>query len=363
MDHPTGYQPPPPFSCTYSPQIPELLHQLNCTLAISTYQAGKVILISAKDQNSLVQLPRTFNKAMGIAIQGNKMALAAKQEVILLANDPGLAAFYPKQPHTYDAIFIPQATYYTGQVDMHDIDFGTEGIWAVNTSFSCLCLISDEYHFIPRWQPTFISALASEDRCHLNGMAMLNGQPKYVTALGQYDTVQGWRATITTGGLVMDVDSSEVVIRDLPMPHSPRMINGQLYMLLSASGEIIAADPEKGSYQVIRKLDGFVRGMAYYRDYLFVGLSKLRQNSSTFIDLPIAQKADYAGVTIIHLPTGAVAGEIRYQASVDEIYDIQILPDMHRPGILNTETDMFRKALSIPGTSFWADDRTENPGD
>lgn len=345
--------PPPPFSMTCTPQVPELLHKLGCTLAISTYQAGKVIFISAKDQNNLVQLPRNFDKAMGIALKGDKMALAARQEIIILVNSPGLAAHYPKQPGTYDSFFIPQATYFTGMVDMHDIDFGDEGIWGINTSFSCLCLIDENYHFIPKWQPSFITDLVSEDRCHLNGLTVVDGKPKYVTALGSGNTAQSWRDNIVSGGLLIDVETKEHLIEGLAMPHSPRMINGDLYMLCSASGEIIKANPENGTYDVVNRVDGFVRGLAYHQDYLFVGLSKLRQNSSTFKHLDIAKKANQAGIAIYHLPTGALVGAINYLTSVDEIYDVQILPGIRRGGILNTQTEWFRRALSIPGATFW----------
>ena len=348
--------PPPPFSLTCTPQVPELLHNLGCTIAISTYQAGKVIFISAKDANNLVQLPRNFDKAMGIALKGDKMALAARQEILILVNSPDLAWYYPKQPQTYDSFFIPQAAYFTGMVDMHDIDFGDEGIWGINTSFSCLCLIDDNYHFIPKWQPKFITELASEDRCHLNGLTVVDGKPKYVTALGSGNTPQSWRENIVGGGLLIDVDSSEHLLEGLAMPHSPRMINGNLYLLLSATGEIIKVDPEAGKYEVVNKIDGFVRGLAHYQDYLFVGLSKLRQNSSTFKHLSIAKKANQAGIAIYHLPTGAFVGAINYLASVDEIYDVQILPEIRRAGILNTQTDWFRRALAIPGATFWGQD-------
>ena len=355
---PNSPTPPPPFSMTYTPQVAELLHQLGCTIAISTYQAGKLVFISAKDEEKLVQLPRNFNKAMGIALSGNKLALAAKHEVMVLVNSSELAWHYPKQPETYDALFVPQASYYTGLVDMHDIDFGTEGIWGVNTVFSCLCLMDTSYHFVPKWQPKFISKLAGEDRCHLNGLAMVSGKPKYVTALGTTDYAQGWRENITGGGVLIDVDSKETIAGNLAMPHSPRIFNNKLYMVLSASGEIVEVDPQTGTMNVIRKIDGFVRGLGYYKDYLFVGLSKIRQNSSTFKDLPISKKALYSGIAIIHAPTGAMVGEIKYNTSVDEIYDVQIIPGIRRPGILNTDNDMFRMALSIPGSTFWA-----KPGD
>jgi len=347
-------QPPSPFSCNFTPNIPELLNQMNCTIAISTYQAGKVIFISAKNNEELIQLPRTFNKAMGIALQGDKMAVATKDEVIVLVNSAGLANSYPKQPGVYDGLFMPRAAFYTGQIDIHDLHWGEEGLWAVNTSFSCLVLINEEYSFIPRWRPAFISGLASEDRCHLNGMAMQNGKTVYVTSFGDGDKPQSWRDNITKTGIVIDISTGETILRDLPMPHSPRLYNGKLYLLLSATGEVVCAEPESGKYEVVSNLSGFVRGMAKYGDYLFVGLSRLRKNSSTFRHLSIADKALNAGIKILHLPTGGYVGEIIYRSTVDEIYDVQIIPDMKRPGILNTYRDDYRKGLSVPGTTYWA---------
>jgi uncharacterized protein (TIGR03032 family) len=346
----------PPFSCSYSPNIPELLLQLRCTLAISTYQAGKVVFVSPKpDGEGLVQLPRTFKKAMGIALEGPKMAIATMDEVLVLANSPELAAFYPKQPQTYDALYMPRAAFFTGPVDIHDLDYGKDGqLFAVNTSFSCLIKIDDNYSFTPIWQPPFISRLASEDRCHLNGMALLDGAPKYVTAFGTGDTMQSWREGVATNGIVMDVESNEFVARDLPMPHSPRLFDGQLYLLLSATGELARVDLQTGKYEVAHKINGFVRGLARYGDYLFIGLSRLRKNSSTFAKLKIADVSNQAGIAVVHLPTGAFVGEIKYHMSVDEIYDVQVLPGVLRPGILNTDKPEYKMGLSTPSATYWA---------
>lgn len=350
-------QPPPPFSCVNSPNLPELLYQLQCTLIISTYQAGKVIFISAKDTENIVQLPRNFNKAMGIALHEDKMGIATQDEVIVLANAPGLAPKYPRKPNTYDAFFVPRATYYTGQVDLHDLHFGNQGLWGVNTSFSCVTLIDSNYSFTPKWQPHFIDQMVSEDRCHLNGLAMQDGEPLYVSALGNGNTHQSWRDNIVKGGILMHMPDNEIVLQGLAMPHSPRIYDGKLYMLLSASGELICADLQKGTYDVVTQLKGFVRGMARHGDYLFIGLSKLRQNSSTFKHLDIAKIANVAGVVVIHLPTGAQVASLMYQSSVDEIYDIQILPDAIRPGILNPYTDYHKRSLSIPSGTYWAVDK------
>ncbi|MEO8413986.1 MAG: TIGR03032 family protein [Ginsengibacter sp.] len=346
--------PPPPFTCTYTPNVPELLTQLNCSLAITTYQAGKLIFLSPDGLNAMRQLPRDFDKAMGLAIRNNRMALAIKEEIVVFSNVPQLAIDYPTKPNFYDAFFVPRASYYTGSVDIHDLDWDIDGnLWAVNTLFSCLVTIDDTCSFQPHWMPPFIKTLEAGDLCHLNGMAMVDRKPKYVSLFGQTNTTKGWRNGVETDGVIMDIESNEVVAQSLPMPHSPRWFNGQLYSLLSATGQLVRIDIATGKYDVVTQMKGFVRGMAKRRDYLFIGLSKLRQNASTFRDLAISKEAIYCGVEIIHLPTGANVGNIRYQQSVEEIYDVQVLPDFFRPGILNHTSAIHRLALHTTGAVFW----------
>jgi len=343
-----------PFSCTFSPQLPELLLKLNCSIAITTYQAGKLIFISPADENNLTMLPRTFSKPMGCHVEGDKMVLAVKDEVLFFENAKELAVHYPNKKDTYDSLFVPRATFYTGNVDMHDIALGKDGIWAINTSFSCLCQVTGNYNFIPRWKPPFITELASEDRCHLNGMVMVNGKPKYVTALGTSNTPQGWREHIINGGVLLDVETNEVILDKLPMPHSPMLYKGELYLLLSATGEIIRVNIQEKKYEVIKKLNGYCRGMDIYGDYMFVAMSKLRKNSSTFAKLSFAENADSAGIKIIHLPTKALTMELKYETSVDEIYSLKVLANTIRPNILNTTNPIHKYSLSIPGQTFWA---------
>lgn len=348
-------QPPPPFSCNFSPNTPELLQQLGITVAISTYQAGKVIFISATDSENLIQLPRNFKKAMGMAIGRNKMAIAVQDEVIVLTNSPELAKTYPPKPNTYDGLFLPRATYYTGHVDLHDLEWSGDELLAVNTRFSCLAKIDTNYSFTPIWKPYFISKLTPDDRCHLNGMALDQGKPKYVSALGKTDTAEGWRPDKAHGGVIMDVEKNEIVIDELAMPHSPRIYDGALYCLLSALGQLIKIDVAKGSYEVKHQFEGYVRGMAKHGDYLFIGLSKIRKKSSSFGDLPIAEKSLKCGVEILHFPSMSKVAQIQYLTSVEELYDVKILEGMRRPNVLGTMKDDFRKALVIPdGQTFWA---------
>lgn len=342
-----------PFSCSFTPNLPELLSKLNCTIVITTFQAGKVIFISPKNEEELVQLPRSFKRPMGLTTKDDKMAIATHHEIIVLKNAPNLAHNYPNKQGVYDALYMPRANYFTGGVDIHDLHWGNQGLWAVNTSFSSLCLIDDNYSFTPKWQPPFISELAGEDRCHLNGLAMENGEPTYITSLGKGDTPQAWRSNIVKGGLLMHIPSNEIILEGLAMPHSPRIFDGKLYVLLSAKEQLICVNPQTGKYEVVAAIPGFVRGMAKHGDFLFIGTSKLRKNSSTFKHLDIAEKAAVAGITVLHLPTGTIMAKLTYHASVDEIYDIQVLPNIVRPNIINTYQETHFKALHIPEKTYW----------
>jgi len=342
-----------PFSCSFTPNLPELLTKLNCTIVITTFQAGKVIFISPKNEEELVQLPRSFKRPMGLTTKGDKMAIATHHEIIVLKNSPNLAFNYPSKQGVYDALYMPRANYFTGGVDIHDLHWGKQGLWAVNTSFSSLCLIDDNYSFTPKWQPPFISQLEGEDRCHLNGLAMENGAPTYITSLGKGDTPQAWRANIVKGGLLMHIPSNEIILEGLAMPHSPRIFDGKLYVLLSAKQQLICVDTQTGKYEVVAHIPGFVRGMAKHGDFLFIGTSKLRKNASTFQQLDITEKAAVAGVTVLHLPTGVIMAKLTYHASVDEIYDIQVLPNIVRPNIINTYQETHFKAVHIPEKTYW----------
>jgi len=345
-------QPLPPFSCTFSPTAPEILHGLNATIAISTYQAGKVIFISAQDKEHLVQLPRNFEKPMGIAIADDKMAIATSNSVLILRNAKRMAINYPKLPKTYDALYLPRAQYFTGETDIHDLHWVQNKLWAVNTRFSCLATIDDTNSFTPQWKPYFIIKSEPTDQCHLNGVAFLHDKPKYVTALGVSSEAGGWRTHKATSGILMDVESNTILVKDLPMPHSPRIIDDQLYWLHSATGDVVRMT-KPGGYEIVKSLDGFVRGMDRIGDYLFIGLSKLRETSQAFQNLPVSKKSIYSGIVILYIPKMSLAGYIKYENNVDEIYDVRILPGLNRPGLLNPEKDQQVMAITTPEEDYW----------
>ena len=346
-------QPLPPFSCTFSPTVPDILHGLNATIAITTYQAGKVIFISAQDKDHLIQLPRNFEKPMGLALQEEKLAIATQDAVLVFGNAAKMAPNYPKQKNTYDSLFLPRAQYFTGNNDIHDLHWEGETLWAVNTRFSCLATIDHHYSFTPQWKPAFIDKMEPLDQCHLNGVAFEHQKPRYVTALGATTEASGWRPNKAHGGVLIDVAENSILAKDLPMPHSPRLFDGDLYALHSATGDLVKIDRSTGKFEILKSLDGFVRGMDKLGDYLFVGLSKLRETSQAFQNLPVSKKSIYCGVVILYMPKMSLAGYIKYENNVEEIYDVKILPGLRRPGLVTPQRQEV-SAIHTPTEDYWA---------
>jgi uncharacterized protein (TIGR03032 family) len=342
-----------PFSCVATPDFVCLLHELRASIVISTYQAGKVIFLSPKNDRDLIQFPRSFKKAMGIALSEQKLAIATQNEVVVYSNSPGQAKQYPKKPNVYDALYIPRATYYTGELDIHDIHFTTNGLLAVNTRFSCVSAIDDNFSFMEVWRPSFISELQPGDYCHLNGMVVVNDKPKYLTALGSTNSAKGWRTTKANGGILIDADSQEFILNGLPMPHSPRLYKEGLFVLLSATGELARVDIGKQSYEVVYRFNGFVRGMDRIGDFLFIGLSKLRTTSASFGDLPIAAHSPMSGVAVFHLPSGKLVAQLKYETSVEEIYEVKVLQNSIRPSIMSIGKNDHDGVITVPDGVFW----------
>ncbi len=343
-----------PFSCTHSSNLPDILQKLNCSLALSTYQAGKVVILSALNTERLILLPRTFTKPMGIAADRSRLAVATSAEVVVFNNASRMSANYPAQPNTYDALYLPRAIYFTGEVDIHDLHWTGDTLTAVNTRFSCLARIDHRYSFTPLWKPYFISRVTPEDRCHLNGVALENDQPRFATALGITDTPEGWRKNRGTGGVILDIPSNTPVAEGLAMPHSPRIYDGQLYVLASATGCLLCVDPTSGKTDTVTSLDGFVRGMDKLGDYVFIGLSQIRKKPGTFQDLPVSNKSVFCGVVVVHLPSANVVAWLRFEDTVEEIYDVRIMHGMRRPGLVNFEKKAYRMALTTPDEDYWA---------
>jgi uncharacterized protein (TIGR03032 family) len=330
------------------------------SLAVTTYQANKVALLGWNGRQVTLVM-REFSKPMGLAATGSRLALACRDQVFMFANVPALAHDY-LQPGQYDALYLPRTAYLTGELNTHDVAFGTDGLWLVNTRFSCLSILSDTYSFIPCWHPRFVSQLTPDDRCHLNGLGMQGGQPKYVTALGETNDPHGWRPNKARGGILIDVAANQVVLRDLSMPHSPRWHLDRWWLLNSGTGELWSLDPDRGQHTVVTVLPSFVRGLCFVGPYAVVGMSRIREKH-IFGDLPVQDRFDklICGLAVIDLRTGRQTGQLEFTEGCTEVYDVQFLPGLLRPTILNLEKEASRQAITAPDFCYWLRPNAEVP--
>jgi uncharacterized protein (TIGR03032 family) len=342
------------IACAATDGFQEWMRTAGGVVAITTYQAGKVAMLGWNGAQASLLL-RHFNKPLGLAVHGSRMALATRHEVLLLADAPMLAPEFAENDYgRYDSLFLPRTSYFTGDVNAHDVAFGVDGLWLVNTRFSCLAAVSHDYSFVPRWKPKFISQIAPEDRCHLNGVAMREGRPKYVTALGETDVVGGWRARKADGGIVVDVESGETIFRGLSMPHSPRLYDGALWVLNSGLGELWCIDPVHGTHGVVCALPGYLRGLCFVGPYALIGLCQIREQH-IFGGLPVQSRFPklQCGLAVVDLRSGSVVGFFEFTAGCTEVYEVAFIPGVQRPMILNSSQEESRQAMTAPEFSYW----------
>ena len=319
----------------HSDLFPRLLEQAACSLLISTYQAGQLIAVGVADGQLNFSF-RRFDQAMGIALGADRLAVGGKEEIWSLRAHSEIApAIEPRG--RFDQCWLPRSSTVTGAIQCHEMAWGSTNsgeaeLWVVNTLFSCLAGIDSRYSFVPRWRPPFISELAAQDRCHLNGLAMRDGTPTFVTVMAPTDEPHGWRAVRNDSGAVLDVSSGEAVTVGLSMPHSPRWHENTLFVLNSGCGRLESVDPATGHRESVAALPGYARGLALYRGLAFVGLSKIRE-TATFGGAPIAAHHDQlkCGIGIIELATGDTVATMQFANGVEEIFDVQVVPGTRCP--------------------------------
>lgn len=332
----------PAVTFVHSSNFPEILDRLGMTLALTTYQAGKLCFLSSY-QGRLRLLMRTYNRAMGLFAHPSGLLLGTNNQVWSFVKAPHLLPlYYPEQK--YDNLFMPQTAYVTGAVAIHDLFLLEKDICFVNTLFSCVARVSNRHSFVPLWQPPFITRLMPEDRCHLNGIALQNGRLRYAVALGSTNHAAGWRENKASGGCVIDVPTGEIVYQGLSMPHSPRLYENKLWLLNSGHGELGVLDQD--SWQPVTELPGFLRGLAMQGGYAFVGLSKAREKA-TFGDTPISDKKLQCGVQVIRASTGAVEAWLEFQTGIEEIYDVQFIPDCRHAFVLGFQKEDINRVFNF----------------
>jgi uncharacterized protein (TIGR03032 family) len=347
----------PPLRSAHTSNFGPLLEELKVSLLVSTYQAGKLVVLRS-DAGVINTHFCGFNVPMGVACDGDRLAVGTAQEVWEFHNVPAVARKL-EPAGKYDACFMPRGSHVTGNVQIHEMAWvpGEEAgadptLCFVNTRFSCLCTLHQNYSFVPLWLPPFITALAPEDRCHLNGMGLRDGKVRYATALGATDTPGGWRADKKAGGILMDVPSGAIIAAGLSMPHSPRWHGGQLWVLDSGNGGVALVDEATGRLERVASLPGFTRGFDIFGRFAFIGLSQVRE-TAVFSGIAIAEQPERScGVWVLDLVTGQIVAFLRFEDALQEIFAVQVLPGRRFPDVINDNQVLLRDSFLLPDASL-----------
>lgn len=343
--------PEPWLEVLASRDLPGWLRSQRISLALSTYQTGKLFLIGVKTDGRLSVFERNFQRCLGLWSAGSTLWMTSLFQIWRLENVLG-----PGDDHQgYDALYVPRVGHTTGDLDTHDIAVEASGrVVFANTKFNCLATLDERHSFAPLWRPSCVTRLVAEDRCHLNGVALVDGRVRYTTLVGQSDVVDGWRDQRRHGGCVLEVPSGQVVCAGLSMPHSPRWYRDRLWLHNSGTGEFGTIDLARGAFEPLCFCPGYLRGLAFVDRYAIVTLSKARHDQ-TFTGLTLDDRLREknaearCGVQIIDLTTGETAHWLRIDGVVSELYDVAVLAGVQRPMALGFKNDDIQRLITAAG--------------
>jgi len=333
-----------------SGHFPEWLATAGISLVFTTYQTNRLFFVGLTPDGRLSGFERLFDRPMGLHASPDRLTMATRYQMRELVNVLPDGATH----EGYDRVYVPRRTHVTGALDAHDVHRAPNGeILFVNTRYSCLARPSNTHSFRPVWKPPFLSELVPEDRCHLNGLATDGaGRPRFVTAVSRSDVAAAWRDRREDGGIVIDVETGDIVADGLSMPHSPRLYEGDLYLVQAGSGELGRIDRATGAFDPIAFCPGYGRGLAFHDGYALVGLSKPRRSRAfqgLALDDALASKDvdPKCGLFVVELSTGRTAHWMEFTSIIEEIYDVQVLPGVRRPMALGFKSDEIQRFITV----------------
>lgn len=331
-----------------SPGFPTWLAENQVSLGLTTYQTGKLFLLGLNPEGRLAVHERTFNRCMGLWGNGQSLWMSSLYQLWRFENVLQSGGQY--QGH--DRLYVPKVGFTTGDIDVHDVASTDNGVAFACTRFNCLATLHEVDSFLPLWKPYFISEIAPEDRCHLNGMAVDQGKPCFVTVVSSSNVAEGWREQRRDGGMLIDVGRNEAVVEGLSMPHSPRVYQNQIWLLNSGEGYFGRVDRAKGTFERLTFCPGYLRGLCFVGDYAVVGLSRPRHDR-TFGGLRLEEelsnrKAEaVCGLLVIDLHRGEAVHWLRFEGMVTELYDVIALPGVIRPMALGFKSDEIQRLITL----------------
>ena len=339
----------PKIELSTSSMFPGWLAGQRMSIVLTTYQTAKLFLIGLQPNGRLSIFERTLERVMGMHATAQSIHVSTLYQIWRFHNMLKSGETF----EGYDALYVPRESRVTGNIDVHDMSMDGDGrLVFVNTLFNCLATTDDVHNFVPVWRPPWISKMVPEDRCHLNGLAMRDGKPRYATAVSRSDVHDAWRDKRQGSGVAIDVESNEVICTGLSMPHSPRWYKDTLWLIDSGTGFFGRVDLDKGEFEPLTFLPGFARGLTFSGDYAIVGLSDRRENR-TFQDLDLEENLKArdtetrCGLHIIDLKTFDAPHWLRFSGIVKELYDVGVLPGVIRPMAIGFKSDEIRRYISF----------------
>lgn len=338
------------FASQHTESFAEFLHQAGVSLAISSCDAGQLVLIRPTAGGINTHFV-AMGKPMGIAVdRTQRLTVGDGHRIEFYRNLPAVAGKLGEAG--VDAVYLHRGTHVSGDIDIHEIGYDSESqLWLVNTRMSCLCTLAADFSFVPRWKPAFISHYDLLDRCHLNGLAFRDGKPRYVSMLGCADEPGSWRRNKSEGGLIIDIDDDSIIANELCMPHSPRWHDDKLWFLASGEGSLnrINADGHK---ERVAELPGFTRGLDFVGRYALVGLSRVRE-TAVFAGLPLTRRESerHCGIYLVDTQSCRITGFLHFTGDIGEIFSVQCLP--HRmPVVLEKDSPLLASSYELPDAAL-----------
>lgn len=318
------------------------LREVKTSFFISSYKTHKVFSIGivkdGRDNQDKLSLWMThFNRPMGIHAGKKTIWVSSSGNLWRFDNSGGYEEI-DSQLGPFDSQFVPRLAYFSNDIDTHDIcTDANDKLYYVSALFCCICIPSVDHSFKVWWKPPWISKIAPEDRCHLNGICARDGEPRYVSAVCMLDSKGAWRENRIGKGIIYDIKEDKVVCEGLTMPHSPRWNNGKLWLLESGSGWFGYVDFD--TKQFVKKvwIAGFLRGLSFVGNkYAVIGSSEDR-HENTFQGLPLGDELKKNGVSakcgifVINLQTFDVIHNLIFYSPTNEFYDVCAVPGVVRP--------------------------------
>ncbi len=279
--------------------LSDILTKFKSILAFSTDRANQLVFLIPAVDNFLIKKMR-ISRVKGFDYNNGKLAVMGSRHLFVYNK------FNLQKPKLNKKIVA-------GITKAHDVQIVNNQIIFCNTEKS---FVSTFNHKFTHQQPSFISNLTVKDCCHLNGLAVTEKAKCYVTCLSKSNEEFGWKKDLTQGVLYA-LENNKEILGDLHIPHSPRIYKRKLYFLESGKGQLSVCLNNKK--KVLLKTSNFLRGLCFYQDLAFIGVSSVRSNRK----LPVKSKT--AGIIVFDLKSKKIVA--RYELdNFKEIYDLKLLP-------------------------------------